>query len=163
MPQLDVSTFTPQLVWLAITFIGLYLLMTTLVLPRIGRVLAVRKDRIEGTLARAQMLKAEAEAARDGYDKALADARNKAHGDVAAVIERTKADINIKLEAQGHTLAAKARAAEDSLGQAKDKALSGINEMAADIAKAAAEKLLGGAVDAGKAQAAVAAVRGGKR
>lgn len=163
MPQLDVSTFTPQLVWLAITFICLYVLMTTLVLPRISRVLAVRKDRIEGTLTRAQMLKTEAEAARDGYDKALSDARNKAHGDVTAAIERTKAEINGKLEEQAHTLAAKAREAENNLGQAKDKALAGVSDVAAEIAKAAAEKLLGGSVDAGKAQAAVAAVRGEKR
>ena len=163
MPQLDVSTFLPQLVWLAITFVILYVLMTTVALPRIGRVLADRSDRIEGTLARAQTLKAEAEAARDSYDKALLDARNKAHGDVNAVIERVKADTNGKLEAQAHTLAAKAREAEDILGQAKDKALASINDAAAEIAKAAAEKLLGAPVDGAKAQAAVAAVRSEKR
>ena len=163
MPQLDISTFAPQLVWLTITFVGLYLLMTTLVLPRIGRVLAERKDRIEGTLARAQALKAEAEAARDGYDKALLEARNKAHGEVNAVVERTKAEVNGKLEAQAHALAAKARDAEDNVGKAKDRALAGINDAAAEIAKAAAEKLLGGSVDLAKAQAAVAAARSEKR
>jgi F-type H+-transporting ATPase subunit b len=163
MPQLDVSTFTPQLVWLAITFICLYLLMTGLVLPRIGRVLAVRKDRIEGTLARAHALKNEAEAARDGYDKALTEARAKANSDVNAVIERTKADINAKLDVQSQMLNAKARTAEETLGQAKDKALASVNDVAVEIAKAAAEKLLGGSVDAGKAQAAVAAVRSEKR
>jgi F-type H+-transporting ATPase subunit b len=163
MPQLDVSTFTPQLVWLAITFIGLYLLMTTLVLPRIGRVLALRKDRIEGTLARAQTLKTEAEAARDGYDKALTDARAKATSDVNAVLDRTKADINAKLDTQAQMLNTKARAAEETLGQARDKALASVNDVAAEIAKAAAEKLLGGSVDAGQAKAAVAAVRSEKR
>jgi F-type H+-transporting ATPase subunit b len=163
MPQLDVSTFLPQLVWLAITFIGLYLLMTVLVLPRIGRVLDARKDRIEGTLVRAQALKAEAEVARDSYDKALADARSKAHGQIVAVSERVKADTNSKIEAQAHALAANARAAEDNVGRAKDRALSGINEAAAEIAKAAAEKLIGAPVDAAKATQAVAAVRGEKR
>jgi F-type H+-transporting ATPase subunit b len=163
MPQLDVSTFLPQLVWLAITFIGLYALMMGLVLPRIGRVLDDRKDRIEGTLVRAQALKAEAEAARDSYDKALTDARSKAHGQVAAVIERAKADTNSKIEAQAHALAAKAREAEGNVERAKERALGGINEAAAEIAKAAAEKLLGAPVDGVKATAAVAAVRGEKR
>lgn len=163
MPQLDITTFTPQLVWLAITFIALYILLATLVMPRIGRVLAIRKDRIEGTLARAQVLKNEAEAARDGYDKALADARAKATSDVSAVLERTKAEINGKLEAQAQALMTKARAAEDNLGQAREKALSSVGDMAVEIAKAAAEKLLGASVDGTKAQAAVAAVRSEKR
>jgi F-type H+-transporting ATPase subunit b len=163
MPQLDVSTFPPQLVWLAVTFIGLYLLMTVLVLPRIGRVLDDRKDRIEGTLVRAQALRSEAEAARDSYDKALADARNKAHSQVAAVIERAKAETNSKIEAQSHALAAKARDAEAAVEQAKAKALTGINDTAAEIARAAAEKLLGAPVDAAKAAQAVAAARGETR
>jgi len=163
MPQLDVSTFLPQLVWLAITFIGLYVLMTALVLPRIGRVLAERTDRIEGTLVRAQALRAEAEAARDSYDTALAAARGKAHDEVVRVMERAKADTNSRLEAQAHSLAAKAREAEANVERAKDRALAGINEAAAEIAKAAAEKLLGAPVDTGAAQAAVAGVRGGKR
>jgi len=163
MPQLDVSTFLPQLVWLAITFVALYALMTVFVLPRIGRVLEVRKDRIEGTLERAQKLKAEAEAARDGYEKAVADARGKAHDRVTAAIERAKAAANATLEAQAHELAAKARAVEDNINAAKTRAMGGINEAAADIARAAAERLLGAPVDAAKAQAAVAAVRGEKR
>jgi F-type H+-transporting ATPase subunit b len=163
MPQLDVSTFLPQLVWLAITFIGLYVLMTALVLPRIGRVLAERTDRIEGTLVRAQALRAEAEAARDSYDSALAAARAKAHDEVVRVMARAKADTNSRLEAQAHALAAKAREAEANVERAKDRALAGINEAAAEIAKAAAEKLLGAPVDAGAAQAAVAGVRKGKR
>lgn len=163
MPQLDVSTFPPQLVWLAITFIGLYVLMTALVLPRIGHVLDDRKDRIEGTLVRAQVLRSEAEAARDSYDKALADARNKAHSQVSAVIERAKAETNSKIEAQAQALATKAREAEAAVEQAKAKALTGINATAAEIAKAAAEKLLGVSVDATQAAQAVAAARGEKR
>jgi F-type H+-transporting ATPase subunit b len=163
MPQLDISTFAPQLVWLAITFVTLYVLMTWVALPRIYRVLEVRKNKIEGTLARAQALKAEAEAARDGYEKAVADARGNAHDRLTAAIERAKAEANAKLDAQAHTLAAKARDAEDAIARAKDRALGGINEAAADIARAAAERLLNSKVDAGAAAAAVAAVREGKR
>ena len=60
MPQFDPTYFAPQLVWLAITFLALYLLMSRLILPRITGILSQREDRIEGNLKRAETLKEEA-------------------------------------------------------------------------------------------------------
>ena len=62
MPQLDVSTFPPQLIWLAITFIVLYLLMSKLGLPQVHAIIEARRQRLDDDLARAAEIKAEAEA-----------------------------------------------------------------------------------------------------
>ena len=46
MPQLDVNTYLPQVVWLVITFTALFLVMWRLAVPRIADVLEARQKRI---------------------------------------------------------------------------------------------------------------------
>ena len=92
MPQLDISTFTPQLFWLAIWFVILYLLMAKLALPRVNRLIETRRQRREGDLARAAQLKADAEAASAAYQKALAEARAQAQATIKETSDRLAAD-----------------------------------------------------------------------
>ena len=54
MPQLDVPRpFAPQLFWLAIWFVVLYVLMSKVGLPRIALAIEARRQRREDDLARA--------------------------------------------------------------------------------------------------------------
>ena len=78
MPQLNPDFFAPQLVWLAITFIGLYVILSAFALPKLGGILAERRQRIEDDLAQAAQMRDEAEQALENYEAALAEARAKA-------------------------------------------------------------------------------------
>ena len=42
MPQLDISTWPPQLFWLAVTFFALYFVISRVAIPRTGGVIALR-------------------------------------------------------------------------------------------------------------------------
>src|SRR5215467_11708544 len=77
-PPLDTGTFAAQLVWLALTFALLYVIMKRAVLPRVGEVIEERSDRIKRDLAQAEKLKAETAKALANYEEALADARAQA-------------------------------------------------------------------------------------
>ena len=80
LPQLNVADFAPQLIWLALTFGLLYLIMSRVALPRIGEVIEERSQRIQRDLDEAERLKGETEKALGAYEQALAEARAKAQG-----------------------------------------------------------------------------------
>ena len=78
MPQLDFSMWPPQLIWLAITFGVLYILISKFALPKIGGTIEQRQNRIANDLDEAQRLKDDTEKAIAAYEAALAEARAKA-------------------------------------------------------------------------------------
>src|SRR5689334_13816568 len=102
-PPLDVSTFVPQLVWLALTFALLYVVLKRAVLPRVGEVIEERSDRIKRDLAQAETLKAETAKALANYEQSLADARAQAGGIVKTMRDKLANEAGkerAKLEAQ---------------------------------------------------------------
>ena len=155
LPQLDLTRFPPQIFWLAITFILLYLLMSQLALPRVGDILRTREEKIAGDLNRAEQLNKDADAALKGYEQALAEARAKA----TEIAAQTRAAIQAEADARqaegaGRPSAQQAEA-EASIRATRDQALGQVREIATDTAAALAERLLGAQPDTGSIDQAV--------
>ena len=91
-PPFQKETFASQLVWLAITFVALYLLISRIAVPRIGGIVEERAKRIEGDFAEAQRMKEESETALAVYEKSLADARNRAQAIGAEIRDKLHAE-----------------------------------------------------------------------
>src|ERR1700682_959071 len=155
MPQLDISTFTPQLVWLAIWFVVLYLLMAKLALPRIARAMEARRRRREDDLARAAQLKAEADAASAAYQKTRAEARAQAQSTIKDASDRLAADAAAQQRALAARLAEQIEAAERRIAATKEQALAEVRGIAVDVGRSVVEKLTGAVPDAAKMAAAV--------
>ena len=158
LPQLDATKFAPQLVWLVITFAVLYVLMSKVALPKIGAVLAARKDRIEGNLERAQALKADAEATAQAYEQAIAEARQNAQGVVTDARNAMSADAASRHDQLNERLSADVAAAERRINEATQQAIAGVRDLALDVAATATERLTGDAPDGKAVSAAVDAV-----
>lgn len=147
MPQFDPTTFSPQLVWLGITFLALYLLMSKLIMPRISGILSQREDRIEGNLRRAETLKEEAALVLAAYQKAIADARGQAQAALAKAAGDIAVETASREAAFAQKMADQTAAAEASIRAAKAQALADVRGIASEVAALMANKLTGGAVD----------------
>lgn len=164
MPQLDVHTFAPQLVWLAIAFLILYLVMSRLAVPAIADTLAKRQAKIQGDLDAAEKANEETRALVAAYEKRLADAREEAR---RLTRERGEAD---SAAAAAHfselhdRLAKQIDEAEKRIALQRDDVMAGLEHMARDIGQDVYAKLSGQPADQGALAGKVtAAIKGGNR
>ncbi len=154
-PPFDPSSFGTQLIWLAIAFVFLYVVMSRAALPRIGSILESRRVRIEGDLKEAERLRQETERAAQAYEQALADARANAHKIAEETRASIKADIDGKRATVEADLGKRVADAEARIAATKQAALAMSDTIAADTAAALVEKL-SGKVTAAQAKSAVA-------
>ncbi len=162
MPQLDISTFAPQLFWLAVIFVALYIVMKSVALPQVRRAIEARRQRREDDLGRAARMKAEAEAASAAYQKILATARAEAQATLREITERMAAEAAERQRQLAATLAGQIAEAERRIAEGKDQALAEIRGVAVDVGRAVVEKLTGSAPDAARMAAAVDSALAGR-
>jgi F-type H+-transporting ATPase subunit b len=159
MPQLNPLDWGPQLIWLAVTFGILYLLMARVALPRIGATIDARAAHIAKDLAAADKLRRETEEAIAAYEQALAEAKQKAHAIVEAGRAKLKeetAQERSKLESE---LAKRSAEAEARIGEAKTSAMREVDAVAVEVAAEIVRQLIGLAPTKAEIETAVATAR----
>jgi F-type H+-transporting ATPase subunit b len=142
-PPFDKQTFPSQLLWLTVTFVTLYLLMSKIALPRIGSILEQRTQRIGSDINEARRLKGESDAAIAAYEKALADARARAQALVSDARQRQAAEAEAARKALDAELNARIAEAERGIAQAKAAAMVNVRGIATEAAAAIVERLIG--------------------
>jgi F-type H+-transporting ATPase subunit b len=155
MPQLDPAFFVPQLFWLAVSFVALYVLMKWVAIPRVARALDARQGQRDSDLARASELKAQAEAVLADYRKALATARAEAQATLRQTGERLAAEAAERQRALAGDLAQQIEGAEQRIAALKEQALAEVRSIAAEVGQAVVEKLIGAPPNAARMAAAV--------
>src|SRR5262245_49297160 len=124
MPQLDVNGWPPQLFWLLITFVTLYIVISRYVIPRTGGVMEARKSQGASDLGPGQQLKADTDTAIAAYEASLAEARQKAHAIGQEIREKLGGETDKERSRLDAELAQKIANAEKLIGDAKSKALT---------------------------------------
>ena len=142
-PPFETETYGGQLLWLTITFVTLYWLMSTLVLPRLTGIIEGRRRTIARDLDDAAAMKTRAEEAGTAYEKSLGEARVRAQ----ALAQETRATLQAESDARRKALEAELNGrlaeAEQSIAATKAQAMSSVRGIAAETAAAIVERLTG--------------------
>jgi len=143
IPQMDQTWYPNQLLWLAVSFTLLYLLVSGSIAPTIGRVLSNRESAINTAIREAEAAKHAAESTRGNVESALKTARTKASELMVAAQAENAANAAEAIAKLDHDLHRKADQAGERIAVAVAKAADQTDAAVASLAHAISEKLLG--------------------
>jgi F-type H+-transporting ATPase subunit b len=154
-PPFNGETFASQLVWLAITFVALYLIVSKLALPRVGGIIEARQKAIADDLARAQGFKDASDKELATYEEELAAARARAQ----AIGSDTRDKLAAQAESERKVLEGKLNVrladAEKTIDATRRTAMGNVRSIAGDAASAIVQRLIGATPDGKSVEAAV--------
>jgi F-type H+-transporting ATPase subunit b len=165
MPQLDFANplTTSQVVWGAVIFALLYVLLSRVALPRVGMVIDERARHIAADLETAQASKARADEAAKQVAEATARARAEAHGSINAALDAAKQESAGRIAALNQRLDQQLRESEAQIDAARAAALRALREVATDTAATVIGRLTGAPPDQGRLDGAIGAALAARR
>jgi F-type H+-transporting ATPase subunit b len=145
MPQLDFANplTVSQVVWGAIIFFVLYLMLRDWGLPQIERVLEQRAGTIAADLEAAQQFRAEATATAIELREIERKARSDAQAEIARADDQARQQAARRSSAMDERLEAQIAAAEVRIATARGVALGALREVANETAAALVVRLTG--------------------
>lgn len=146
---------TYDIVWGGLSFLIVFVLFWKYVMPRLREIMAQRTLAIEGGIAKAEQMEADAHRMRAQYQAQLATA----HGEASAIREKAEAEkAAIVAEARREAEQAAAAVHANATAQIAAERAKAAAELRRDAGKAAtdlAEKIIGESLDRDRARAVV--------
>jgi F-type H+-transporting ATPase subunit b len=149
MPQLNFATplTTSQVVWLAVIFLALYLLLSRWALPQVAEVLEMRAGLIARDLDAARGAKTDSDAAVTELAVATRKAQAEAQAEIAGAVAAAKQTAAAQAADANARLSAQLSAAETQIATARKAALGALREVAGVTASDVVARLTGQSAD----------------
>lgn len=135
-PPFETWHFPSQLFWLTITFGGLYLVLSRVILPKLGGIIEKRGNTIASALDEAAKLNDQATEAQKALELRLAEARASARETANEARAKIESEIVAETRKVDEQIEAKLEAAEARIAETRAKALSNVTDIAAETARA---------------------------
>ena len=143
LPQLDPTWYGNQLLWLSVSFLLLYVLVSGVIAPTVHQVLKNRSDAIDAAIAEAEKAKLAAASTRGTAESATQAARAKASEIVMSAQAENARDAAEAIAKLDHELVRKTDQAHARIHESLAKAHEDMGDAIADLSYAIAEKLMG--------------------
>ena len=147
MPQLDFSTFLPQIFWLFISLSFLYIVLSRYALPRVSDVIEERKDIIAQDIDSAKEYSLESEKAIEELNIKLSDAKVSSQDLINKSLQNIKEDNEIKKSSLIKEINNEISKAEGEIKEKKETALDEISSISESLAIEMLENLSVGEID----------------
>ncbi|HUD62329.1 MAG TPA: F0F1 ATP synthase subunit B' [Acetobacteraceae bacterium] len=157
MPQLDFGNplTTSQVVWGAIIFTLLYVVLSRFALPRVAAVIEERARHIAADLETARASKMRADEAAQEVAEATARARAEAQAAINAALDKAKQAGAVRIAALNERLEKQLQEAETQINAARAAAMSALREVATETAATVIARLTGAPADPERLNGAV--------
>ena len=147
MPQLDFSTFLPQIFWLFISLSFLYIVLSRYALPRVSDVIEERKDIIAQDIDSAKKFSSETDLAIEELNMKLSEAKINSQSLMNDSLQKIKESNEEKKAILFKEINDDILVAEEEIQEKKEKSLSEISSISEDIAIEMLENLSIGEID----------------
>lgn len=143
LPQFDVTTFSSQLFWLAISFGILYFFFSRYALPSISSTIEERRSLINDDLKQADKLSAQVEKTRADYEQAMQKAYNDARLSVSSTEQHMREQAEIQAKQFKDNAVVAIQNLEKKAESAKEAIKADLKSIAQDLTGELIQKLSG--------------------
>jgi F-type H+-transporting ATPase subunit b len=154
-PPFQKDTFASQLIWLAVSFVVLYVVAAKIGLPRVASILAARRRHMEAVLAEADTYRTKTQQSLGEYEQTLGYARR----DAEALVQDAQRQLAAEAKQTTHTLDIELKAqiagAERSISAAQEGALANLRTIAIETSELVVASISGSSPAEGAAAYAV--------
>lgn len=138
---------TKEIVWGAISFTILFVLLAKFAYPGIKKGMQARTERIRDNLDEAERVRTEAQTILEDYQRQLADARNEANRiieEARQTADQLRRDLMQRAESEVNELKQRT---QDDINAARDRTMGELREQVAGLAIELAEKVVESSLD----------------
>ena len=155
MPQLNPEFWVSQIFWLTLTFGVLYVVLSKLILPKIGANLELRKSQIQENIEAAEKQRENSESKLKEYDQIVLKSKLEAKDILKSAREKVLKDINSKKEILDKQIDEEINNAEKEIEMLRKSASGKINKIAIETSSDLIKKLIGAEVNSSSISAIV--------